>query len=145
MATTVVPCVTWSGGSLPPPPPCTGASPTRLSNSLKLGPGSPAPGNKGRLIRRETLPATHDYDADAPRTAISCFERRWMAHRSVAVIPVSRARRPRARALRHEFQPLRVAVFRRLTERSQPFRPFKPREPLHNLVRSDLVHLYGRD
>src|SRR4051812_11591688 len=54
MATTVVPCVTCRGGSPPPPPPSTGTSlPTRLSNSLKLGPGSPAPGNKGRLIGRK--------------------------------------------------------------------------------------------
>src|SRR5947208_3220426 len=56
MATTVVPCVTC-GAESPPPPPCgTGASPpTRFSNSLKLGPGSPE-GKRGKLIRRETLP-----------------------------------------------------------------------------------------
>src|SRR4051794_39328785 len=62
--TTVVPCVTPAGGSLPPPPPpCTGASPTRLSSSAKLGPGSPD-GKRGRLIRRETLPVARNYDVE---------------------------------------------------------------------------------
>src|SRR2546423_1123284 len=129
MATTVVPCVTCRGGSPPPPPPSTGTSlPTRLSNSLKLGPGSPAPGNNGRLIRRKPTrlpvrilpglvplrillgPPASSFPGGTWIRYVSLVLRREVAGLAVVAVPVSHARRPVEVRKRLQLATLRAAL-----------------------------------